>query len=58
MLVKLLQVLRLDEIGKTKHADKIQEAYHEEIDKHRFCQKCNTGTILKQTMMKLLQSIM
>ena len=39
-------MLRRDEIGKSLHADKIEEAYHEEIDRHEPCEKCNTGTVL------------
>ena len=37
-------MLCLDEIGKVDHAVKIEQAYHEEIDKHGFCENCNTGT--------------
>ena len=41
MMAQVLEVLRLDDIGKAKHADKIQEFYYEEIERHKLCEKCH-----------------
>ena len=46
MLTQVLEVLRLDDIGKAMHADYIEKAYHEELDIHELCEKCNTGTVV------------
>ena len=42
----MLETLRRDDMGKSLHADKIEEAYHEELDRHELCEKCNTGIVL------------
>ena len=44
MVIEVLQVLRLKEIGKKLHADIIEKVYHEELDRHRPCEKCPEGT--------------
>ena len=41
MMAQVLEVLRLDNTGKAKHAEEIQQFYHEEIDKHALCEKCH-----------------
>ena len=38
MLTKVLQALRLEQ--KAQHADKIEKAFHEELDKHKPCGHC------------------
>ena len=43
MLTEVLQVLRLD-TGKAIHADKIEQAYHEQLDKHKQCENCPKDT--------------
>ena len=44
MVIRVLQVLRSEEIGKTQHADKIEKAYNEELERHRPCENCLKGT--------------
>ena len=46
MLTQVLEVLRLNDTGKSIHANKIEKAYHEELDTHELCEKCNTGTVV------------
>ena len=52
MLAQVLHVLRLENTGKVEHADKIEEAYFEERDKHTLCEECNTGTVVSWNLMK------
>ena len=40
MLTQVLQVLRLEAIGKAMHADKIEQAYKAELEKHECCENC------------------
>ena len=46
MLIQVLEVLRLERMGKAMHADKMEQAYHEELDKHIVCENCPKGTAL------------
>ena len=41
MINELLEVLRQDSIGKTMHADRIEQAYNKEIEQHQPCGICN-----------------
>ena len=56
MIAQVLEVLRLDDIGKARHADMIQQLYYEEIDRHKLCEKCHTGNTAQWTKIKQSQS--
>ena len=43
MMEQLLNVLRMDDIGKARHADDIEKAYLGEIAMYQPCDKCNVG---------------
>ena len=46
MMAQVLEVLRLDNIGKALHAEEIEQFNHKEIERHKVCEKCNAEAVL------------